>query len=125
MRAQKTVLILGAGASKGFGLPLGQELKSNIARDLRIMFSEFGSSLESGSHEIVDALRILVRDPQTGQRGDINPHRAVAVRISQAMGPSGSIDEYVERHKNDAKYAECAKLAIAKAILEGERNSTL
>lgn len=125
MRGQKTVLILGAGASKGFGLPLGDGLKAIIAKDLRISFDDFGRSLESGSYEIVDALRILVRDQQTGLQGDINPHRAVAVRISNAMGPSGSIDEYVERHRNDSKYSDCAKLAIAKAILEAERNSTI
>lgn len=125
MRTQKTVLILGAGASYQFGLPLGIDLKSTIADDLRIMFDEFGRGLKSGCPHIVEALRILTRNPDTGERGDINPHRAVAVRISQAMRPSGSIDEYVERHRNDPKYAECAKLAIAKAILEGERNSTL
>jgi hypothetical protein len=125
LRKQKAVLILGAGASKGFGLPLGNELKDKIATDLRIMFDDFGTRLSSGSHEIVDALRTLVANNKTGIRGDINPHRAVAVRISQAMGPSGSIDEYVERHRNDPKYAECAKLAIAKAILEGERKSSI
>ena len=125
MRTQKTVLILGAGASKGFGLPLGEDLKSNIANDLRIFFSKFGSNLESGSYEIVEALRILVRNKETGQSGDINPLRHVAVRISEAMGPSGSIDEYVERHRNDPKYAQCAKLAIAKSVLQGERKSSI
>lgn len=104
---------------------MGEELKSIIARDLRIMFDDFGSNLKSGSREIVDALRYLVRDPQNGQSRDINPHRAVAVQIANAMGPSGSIDDYVERHRNDTRYADCAKLAIAKAILEGERRSTL
>lgn len=116
--------MLGAGASKGFGFPLGNDLKSKLANDLRIMF-DFGSRLESGSHEIVEALRILVQDKQTGHRGDINPHRAIAVRISEAMGPSGSIDEFVERHRNDPRYADCAKLGIAKAILEAERKSSL
>ena len=125
MRTQKTVLILGAGASRGFGLPLGEQLKSIIARDLRIMYDDFGHRLDSGSHDIVDALRILVRDTKTGQRGDINPHRSVAVRISQAMGLSGSIDEFVERHRDDPKFVQCAKLAIAKAILEGEKKSSL
>lgn len=124
MRSQQSVLVLGAGASKGFGFPLGNELKSKLAKDLRIMF-DFGSRLESGSHEIVQALWILVQSKESGQRGDINPHRTIAVRISEAMGPSGSIDEFVERHRHDPRYADCAKLGIAKAILEAERESTL
>lgn len=124
MRNQKTVLVLGAGASHGFGLPLGNELKQQIATDLNIKFDDFGHSLGSGSHEIVDALRLLVRD-ENGHNGDINPHRASAVSIARAMSLSGSIDEFVERHRDDSKVAECAKLGIAKAILEAERRSTI
>lgn len=89
------------------------------------MFDEFGRGLESGSYEIVDALKILVRKKSDGHNPDINPHRHVAVQISQAMSASGSIDEFVERHRDNEKYAECAKIAIAKSILHGERNSTL
>lgn len=88
------------------------------------MFDDFGQGLLRGSHEIVEALRNIVRD-QNGRAGDINPHRAAAVSIARAMRLSGSIDEFVERHKDDVKVAECAKLAIAKSILESERNSKL
>jgi hypothetical protein len=124
LRGQKTVLVLGAGASKGFGLPLGQELRDTIARDLNIMFDGVGRNLRSGSWEIVEALKLLVRQ-QKEPTGNINPHRAAAVKISNAMPLSGSIDEYIERHKDDVLKAECAKLAIAKAILEAERKSTI
>jgi hypothetical protein len=124
LRQRKTVLVLGAGASKEFGLPLGKGLKQLIASDLNIQFDDFGSRLESGSHEIVEALRLLNRGDD-GRNRDINPHRAAAVSISRAMRLSGSIDEFVERHKEDVKIAECAKLAIAKAILAAERESKL
>jgi hypothetical protein len=117
-------LVLGAGASCEFGLPLGKELKQQIATDLNIMFDDFGTRLQSGSYEVVEALRLIVRD-ENGRSGNINPHRAAAVGISRAMRLSGSIDEFVERHKDDLKVAECAKLGIAKAILEAERNSKL
>lgn len=124
MRKQKTVLVLGAGASKEFGLPLGRELKGLLAKDLNILFGDFGTQLTSGSYEIVEALRIISQD-ENGRSGDINPHRAAAVRIARAMGLSGSIDEYVERHKDDALCEQCAKLGIAKAILQAERGSKL
>lgn len=124
VRNQKTVLVLGAGASKEFGLPLGRDLKGVLAQDLNILFGEFGTQQTSGSYEIVEALRIITKD-ENGRSGDINPHRAAAVRISGAMGLSGSIDEYIERHKNDVLSEQCAKLGIAKAILQAERKSKL
>ena len=123
MRQSKTVLVLGAGASQKFGLPLGKTLKDHIASDLNITF-EYDHRLQSGSPEIVEALRLLVRD-ENGRTGDINPHRAAAVSIARSMRLSGSIDEFVERHKDDPKVAECAKLAIAKSILQAERTSSL
>ena len=124
MRSQKTVLVLGAGTSNGFGLPLGQDLRDTIARDLNIMFDDFGHRLQSGSWEIVEALRLHIARPD-GKSGNINPHRAAAVQISNAMPLSGSIDEYIERHKDDTLKADCAKLAIAKAMLEAERKSSI
>lgn len=124
MRTQKTILVLGAGASYGFGLPLGSGLRTTIADDLNIKFDDWGKGLESGSPAIVEALRSLVRTDD-GRQGDINPHRHAAVQISGSMRLSGSIDEYIERHKRDLKKVECAKLAIAKAILQAERSSSI
>lgn len=121
---RQTVLILGAGASKVFGLPLGSELRDKITRDLEIKFGDFGRNLESGSYEIVEALRVINRTPE-GQAGNISPHRAAAVEIAEAMPFSSSIDEYIERHSDDPLKAVCAKLAIAKNILEAERSSSL
>lgn len=105
-------------------MPLGQDLRDTIARDLNIMFDDFGHRLESGSWEIVEALRLHIAQLD-GNSGNINPHRAAAVQISNAMPLSGSIDEYIERHKDDTLKADCAKLAIAKAILEAERKSSI
>jgi hypothetical protein len=123
VRAQKTVLVVGAGGSHKFGLPLGSGLRKIIADDLNIMFDEWGRQLQSGSYEIVEALRLLVR--REGQGGDINPHRHAAVQIAGSMRLSSSIDEYIERHKTDALKLQCARLAIAKAILTAERESKL
>lgn len=89
---RETAFVLGAGSSKAFNLPLGAELKGIIARDLEIKFDDWGRNLVAGSHEIVQALRILVRSPEGGQ-GDINPYRSAAVEISDAMSLSASIDE--------------------------------
>jgi hypothetical protein len=121
LRSQKTVLVLGAGASCGFGLPIGAQLKDTISQDLNIGFA-FNSQLESGSWEIVEALRVLAR-----ARGEsnINTFLASARRIAQSMNISGSIDEFVERHSAEKDVSICAKLSIAKSILLAERSSKL
>ena len=124
MRSRPTALILGAGASKVFGLPLGSELRVQIARDLNIRFKDFGNSLLSGSYEIVEALRLLTRSPDAHST-DINLYRKAAVQISEAMALSGSIDEYIERHSENKIKSQCAKIAITKAILEAERRSNI
>lgn len=121
---RETALVLGAGASKAFDLPLGSELRDQIARDLDIKFKDWGRDLSSGSYEIVEALKVLNRSPE-GRMGDINPHRTAAVEIAEAMPLSSSIDEYIERHRGDEKKAVCAKLAIAKLILDAERKSSI
>src|SRR3546814_17520099 len=76
-----TVLVLGAGSSFGFGLPLGSGLRKIIADDLNIMFDDCGSRLESGSGEIVEALRVLIRT-NDGAGSDINSHRQAEVTIA-------------------------------------------
>lgn len=88
------------------------------------MFDDWGRGLQSGSHEIVEALRSLARGDD-GRAGDINPYRQAAVQIARSMPLSSSIDEYIERHRDDLLKVQCAKLAIAKAILEAERSSTM
>lgn len=121
---RETAIVLGAGSSKAFNLPLGAELKAIIARDLELKFDDWGRTLKAGSPEIVQALQILVRSPE-GRQGDINPHRTAAVEIADAMPLSASIDEYIERHSGDERKEICAKIAIVKAIIEAERKSTL
>ena len=103
---------------------LGKELKEIIASDLNIKFDQFGRNLKTGCYEIVEALRCLVRD-EDGRSRDINSHRTAAVKVSQAMSLTGSIDDYVDRHRNEPIIAQCAKIAIAKAILWAEKESKL
>lgn len=118
-----TVLVLGAGASKDFGLPLGMELKQHIEGELNIRFNEFGSRLETGSPIMVDAFRILAQRQDT--RADINPYLHASREIASAMPLCTSIDDYLEKHQGLGLYESCGKLAIAKCILESERTSIL
>ena len=123
MLAQKTVLILGAGASKTFGLPLGQGLKDVLSNKLEIRFDDRGT-LKHGSSQIVDCFRLLAREHSENPR-DISRYTRASREISDAMPVCPSIDDYIERHAGHKEYEICAKLGIAESILEAERQCPL
>lgn len=118
------MLVLGAGSSKNFGFPLGLGLRDTLARDLNIKLDDMGSKLECGSYEIYQALEHLVY-LSDDRLGNTIQHRQAALQIASAMRFSSSIDEYIERHRSDRYRADCAKLGIAKAIVEAERSSNI
>jgi len=121
MKSKKLTLIVGAGASKEFGLPVGSELKQKIASLLDIKF-DFHQQ-KSGDYEIRLALESAVRQPD-GRR-DINPHLHAAWRIRDAMPQAISIDNFIDNNQGDEKIELCGKLAIVKSILDAERTSKI
>lgn len=124
MLIRKTALVLGAGASKDFGLPLGVNLRDEIAESLNIKPDDWGRRLESGDAEIDNALRLRVQSDSIPQ-GQLNLYRRAAREISEAVMMCSSIDDCIERHAGNHAFELCAKLAIARAILSAERNSPL
>jgi hypothetical protein len=124
MFEKKTAIILGAGASKEAGLPVGYVLKEKIASILDISFGSFGDRQESGDTLVYEALCELVRRDDLVSR-DVNPHLYMAWRIRDAMPQAISIDNYLDAHQGNVKLERCGKLAIARAILNAERESLL
>lgn len=121
MKSKKLTLIVGAGASKEFGLPVGSELKQKIASLLDIRF-DFNQQM-SGDYQIRSALESAVRQPNG--RSDINPHLHAAWRIRDAMPQAISIDNFIDNHQGDEKIELCGKLAIVKSILDAENGSKI
>ena len=119
---RRNVIVVGAGASKEFGLPTGAELAQMIATVADIRFDPFGTRLSSGDHEIVSTLRFLVE--QRGSR-DINPHLHAAWRIRDNMPLAPSIDNFLDTHRDDACLVEFGKIAICHAIQKAEAGSSL
>ena len=120
---KKTLIVVGAGASKEVDLPVGSGLKQRIATILDIRF-EFGSRQISGDHIVCDAIRRAIRRGDQSAR-DINPHLEAAWRIREAMPQAISIDNFIDAHQGDSKLELCGKLAIVRSILEAERKSLL
>jgi hypothetical protein len=124
MLERQTTLVLGAGSSFVFGLPLGVTLKSQIASAINIHFEDFKIEPRRGSREIAAAFRELAKtDDQL--KGSLNNYLRAGRDIAEALPVCSSIDDYVERHSGNAIYEQCAKLGIAHCILAGERLSKL
>lgn len=109
------VFVIGAGASKEAGLPVGHELKQVIAKALDIRFDR--GSLASGDREIADAMRVSSQD--------VNTCRAAALKIRDAMPLAISIDNFLDAHNGDKHIEMMGKLAITRTILEAEQKSLL
>jgi hypothetical protein len=123
MVRNKTVLVLGAGASKEAGIPLGGEITGQIASACDFVF-EFGDRRTRGDGILLDAIRFEAQD-RTPTRPDPNPWVRAARRIAAAMPQAMSIDSFVDQHSHDRLIEQCAKFAIVRVLLQAEKNSTL
>jgi hypothetical protein len=118
MSGEKTVFVLGAGASVEFGLPTGDSLKELISKLLSLHYE--AGMLTRGDELIADVLRRAA-----GKGYDGNGLRRAALRISEALPLAFSIDNYLHNHNNDPATVLCGKLAIVRAMLRAERQSKL
>jgi len=114
---RKTVFVLGAGASAEFGLPVGSELQQTISSLLDIRFSE-GRHKISGDDDILNVCR------QLSDR-DVNLFLHAGWLIRDGIRLSDSIDNFMDKHAQNERVQMLGKLAIAKAICDAERRSTL
>lgn len=123
MLPSKTVFIVGAGASKEVGMPLGTELRKTISEKLDLRFDTFSSRLEpSGDHDIYTVLSRKA-GPQGNQM--LNAYLDACWQIRDGIILSQSIDDYIYSRQDNPFIAECGKVAIARSILRAEKNSQL
>jgi hypothetical protein len=118
MLPSKTVFVVGAGASSEAGLPVGSQLKQEIARKLDFRFEYGYKPIGKGDVEILDLFRRTF--PQ-----EVNERLGGCRRICTGLTLSSSIDDFIDAHRHDQLIAECGKVAIASSILEAERRSKL
>ncbi|MCA3713503.1 MAG: hypothetical protein IM664_04755 [Phenylobacterium sp.] len=122
MSNSHTTFVIGAGASHEVGLPLGKNLKDQIAKALDIQFEYFHQ--KSGDLQITNALRDYLKFNGAHER-ELERLIRKCILIKDNMKRSSSIDEYLDAHKEDYELVICGKIAIVKAILDAEANSKL
>lgn len=120
----KTVFIIGAGASKEVGLPIGSELKKLIATALHIQVQHGGYQLIRGDQHIYEALRLKAAQNPT-QRDLLRSLQSACWKIRDAMPQASSIDSFMDVHSYDKHIELCGKLAIVRTVLEAEAKSIL
>ena len=118
MLPSKTVFVIGAGASSEVGLPVGARLKEIIADKLDLRFKHHQEPIGNGDLAILEVLRRTFQN-------QINPYIEACWRIRDGLALSSSIDDYIDAHQHDKLVELCGKIAIARSILEAERDSHL
>lgn len=118
----KTIFVIGAGASYEAGLPTGNELKTSISSLLDIYFERDGS-LVRGDHKIVEALRRHAKN--NGGDDNITNYQKEAWHIVRALPQVNSIDNLLDTQRDNEIIALCGKLGIVRSILKAEGHSTL
>jgi hypothetical protein len=114
------VFVVGAGASKEAGLPVGNELTLKIETSLNFSFN--ASQLSSGDSLIYNSLSHAAPDRSSRDKYfDSCVH--ASQRIAAAMPQAMSIDNFLDVHSEDEYVTLCGKLAIVRTILEAEATS--
>lgn len=117
MFKRRTVLIVGAGASKEVELPVGTELANIISRLLQFEH-EFGR-ITRGDHSFHQSILRLAGSQPHG------PYFTAAKQISRGVQLAGSIDSYIDLHRRIPEVSAVGKLAIIRSILDAERRSSM
>lgn len=118
MFAPRTLFILGAGASKEVGMPLGWELAAQI-HGMCLYERNSTGQIESHDSTYFNALRRAVNDERKF-RAEYLP----AVNfVRDGVREVASIDNFIDTHPNDDRVRLIGKTAIIRAILQKEAGS--
>ncbi len=117
MFKRRTLFVVGAGASKEFGLPLGPALAATIAGKTNIKL-EGGRNVVNGDRDIVSQL-------ERRSRERFSNFLTACHIISNGVQMSSSIDDFLDLHASNSDIKTAGKIAIVKSILEEERSSKL
>jgi hypothetical protein len=116
-----TVFVIGAGASKEAGLPLGTELIAAIQNVLDLRANDHGHKTGSGDILVWEAMWEVAEKQEKRFLALLD----ACAFIRRGAGLSFSIDNFIHQNGPDENLEFCAKAAIVSAILQSERKSRL
>ena len=116
----KTLFVIGAGAGQEISLPTGAQLSERIAQKVNFERDPVGT-LKSGDK----SLSSLLLQKSTSSGVGLEEYYSAGRQIAKGVRYSNSIDEFINKHKDNQCIQFCAKIAIAQIILEAERASAI
>lgn len=123
MLETETLFIVGAGASREYGLPTGVELIPKIASALTMGVSSFNRI--EGDPAIVQALDAFFRREESSYQSNANNLIHASSTIRRGLIQAISIDNYLDAHQSNNAINILGKLGIARCILSAEDKSTI
>lgn len=115
MFEKKTVFVVGAGASKEFGMPTGDELRKNITS----LISR--EAARSNAPDASEFRAVLMSTIGTGWES----LQAPGIELASALPTFVSIDEALHYFSGNEAIVRIGKLAIAYILLKYERESKI
>ena len=125
MFRRRTTLIVGAGCSAEYDLPIGDGLKDQIAEKLAVIGRQDRSQgyvviSSRGSDEVLLSAIVQAGKQRGNDRWDL-----VANAMAPGIRHASSIDRYLHLHRDDEAKVTIGKIAIARSILSAESSSLL
>jgi hypothetical protein len=117
MLRRRTTIVIGAGASAEYGLPVGKELKTQIQRYLSFVDDPVNQHYEDSQ------IQSIMFSITNGNMEHKAIHSAKVIR--NGLDSHSSIDNLLDIHQNNNILVSLAKSVICKIILEKERESIL
>jgi hypothetical protein len=115
---EKTVFVVGAGASCELKMPSGAQLTDAIAAGAKVGFGHYDEKATGDS-----GLRVALQRHYDSRA--INERLPAMRNIADGIYLAESIDNYIERHQDSSFVAEMGKFIIAYFLLKAEASSRL
>jgi hypothetical protein len=125
MFQRPTVFIIGAGCSFEYKLPVGDALKTLIVERMqRLARARDNSMTVDPDMILLDAVRHIAHQEAISP-DTMGPWLMAADELARGLPHSSSIDRYLHFRSDDKRIVKLGKLAIVRAILQAEQESTL
>lgn len=121
MFRRNTVFIVGAGASKELGLPVGSELSNQIAKLCSPDIDDWGRPRDEATRELLDGFEKQSKADQP----TINSWLESLRDIRRALPYKDSIDAVIDQFYDRPEVAQVGKYMIAKLIMKAEAECLL
>lgn len=123
MLQSRTLFIVGAGASREFGLPTGVELMPKISQALSFSVTSFGRL--DGDKVTLQAIDGYLRKNELNSSDIVSEIERLSSVLRSGLIQAISIDNYLDAHQSNQLINIIGKIGITRCILDAEQRSSI